>query len=104
VYMYVLINYFTKLFDMRLYGDNAVCFYSSVLLFTFMQDTQCYTLFYFQPLDRASFCDSTCFGCLLWPSSGGCNIIKMQAAYHISVNENICLAALYNILLMLYVY
>jgi len=41
VFVYVLINYFTKLFDKRLYGDNAVDSYSCVLLFTFMEGAQC---------------------------------------------------------------
>lgn len=36
--MYVLIDYSTKLFDKRLYGDKAVCSSSSVLLFTFMEE------------------------------------------------------------------
>ena len=35
--MYVLINYFAKLFDKRLYGDKGVGSYSSVLIFTFME-------------------------------------------------------------------
>jgi hypothetical protein len=51
---------------MRLYGGNAFGSYSSALLFTFIQDTQCYALFYFQPLDEASFVilrvSAACFG------------------------------------------
>jgi hypothetical protein len=39
--VYVIINYFTKPVDKRLYVDNAVGSYSNALLFTFMEDAQC---------------------------------------------------------------
>ena len=35
---------------------------------------------------KLSSCASTCFGHILWPSSGNHNIIKTEATYHMSVN------------------
>jgi hypothetical protein len=42
--------------------------------------------FYIQLLQEASFYAATCFGYLLYPSSGSYSIINTQSAYGMSVN------------------